>query len=680
MRKITSVHEGIIEIKDALHFRKVLLVLDDVDEKDQLDAILNMHKFFHPGSKILITTTNMRLLRSYKVEIMDVKILNYNESLELFSWHAFQQHRPIEGYMEYSKRVVKQCGGLPLALEVLGAALRNMEEDVWKSTLDRFEVIHDSEIQQKLQISYEHLPDDQYRNSFLDIACFFVGMDKAYAITILDGCGYFGPAELQTLIDRCLIKIRGNKLMMHTLIQRMGREIIRQLSPEKLGKRSRLWKHRDSFKVLKEKIGTKTIRGLALNMKMLAEDMHTMEVSNSNNRYNGSLETNAFQCMHELRLLEINYVQLVGGYKEFPNNIRWLCWHGFWLKYFPNDFPMDNLVAIDMRNSSLEQLWKGAKCIESLKILDLRHCHGLKKTPMFSGFPSLERLILKGCVNLVEVHESIGSLGKLVLLNMKDCRSLEKLPTNIGMLSSLETLNISGCSNLEEVPLELKEIKSLKTFQANEIDLSLLPSTTEENRQWHPLMWFGRSRKRTRPQLSKFFSTALPHSLVTLSLAGCNLSDGDFPKDFSSLTSLEVIDLSRNPICNLPDCIKGLDSLSEFYVFSCTSLQTLVGLPHIKRLLSADGCTSLEKITHASSSASMTHFEVEHCVNLVEVQGHLLLQPILNTDTEIIDNFELSNIEFIGNIEAFLFSMSAVKGKALPTQVLSLSTTWVLMQ
>ncbi|CAK9167350.1 unnamed protein product [Ilex paraguariensis] len=287
---------------------------------------------------------------------------------------------------------------------------------------------------------------------------------------------------------------------------------------------------------------------------------------------------------------------------------------------------------------------------------------------MFSGFPSLERLILKGCVNLVEVHESIGSLGKLVLLNMKDCRSLEKLPTNIGMLSSLETLNISGCSNLEEVPLELKEIKSLKTFQANEIDLSLLPSTTEENRQWHPLMWFGRSRKRTRPQLSKFFSTALPHSLVTLSLAGCNLSDGDFPKDFSSLTSLEVIDLSRNPICNLPDCIKGLDSLSEFYVFSCTSLQTLVGLPHIKRLLSADGCTSLEKITHASSSASMTHFEVEHCVNLVEVQGHLLLQPILNTDTEIIDNFELSNIEFIGNIEAFLFSMSAVKGKALPTQ------------
>ena len=79
-------------------------------------------------------------------------------------------------------------------------------------------------------------------------------MDKAYVITILDGCGYFGPAELQTLIDRCLIKITRNKLMMHTLIQRMGREIIRQLSHEKLGERSRLWNHRDSFKVLKEKI------------------------------------------------------------------------------------------------------------------------------------------------------------------------------------------------------------------------------------------------------------------------------------------------------------------------------------------------------------------------------------------------------------------------------------------
>ena len=40
--------------------------------------------------------------------------------------------------------------------------------------------------------------------------------------------------------------------MMHQMIRDMGREIIRQESPD-LGRRSRLW-HRDAFDVIREKI------------------------------------------------------------------------------------------------------------------------------------------------------------------------------------------------------------------------------------------------------------------------------------------------------------------------------------------------------------------------------------------------------------------------------------------
>ncbi|KAL7257933.1 hypothetical protein ACSBR1_004119 [Camellia fascicularis] len=48
--------------------------------------------------------------------------------------------------------------------------------------------------------------------------------------------------------------------------------------------------------------------------------------------------------------------------------------------------------------------------LDSLKILDLSHSHCLTKTLDFSKVPYLERLILKNCARLVEVHESIGHL------------------------------------------------------------------------------------------------------------------------------------------------------------------------------------------------------------------------------------------------------------------------------
>ncbi|KAK1381232.1 hypothetical protein POM88_027976 [Heracleum sosnowskyi] len=55
---IKNLNEGILKIKKALHRRKLLIVLDDVDQVEQLDAIFGMREWFHQGSKIIITTRN----------------------------------------------------------------------------------------------------------------------------------------------------------------------------------------------------------------------------------------------------------------------------------------------------------------------------------------------------------------------------------------------------------------------------------------------------------------------------------------------------------------------------------------------------------------------------------------------------------------------------------------------
>lgn len=85
-----------------------------------------------------------------------------------------------------------------------------------------------------------------------------------------------------------------------------------------------------------------------------------------------------------------------------------------------------------------------------LRILNLSHSHGLTKCPDFEALPNLERLILKDCINLIKVHDSIMGLRRLRLLNLKGCIKLRKLPGKIRRLESLEKLDLSGCSNLNE--------------------------------------------------------------------------------------------------------------------------------------------------------------------------------------------------------------------------------------
>jgi len=70
------------------------------------------------------------------------------------------------------------------------------------------------------------------------------------------------------------------------------------------------------------------------------------------------LRTDAFKNMTKLRLLKLNYVQLTGTYKNFPKSLVLLSWHGFPLKSIPIEFPLENLVSLDLRQSKLKQVWK----------------------------------------------------------------------------------------------------------------------------------------------------------------------------------------------------------------------------------------------------------------------------------------------------------------------------------
>ena len=88
--------------------------------------------------------------------------------------------------------------------------------------------------------------------------------------------------------------------------------------------------------------------------------------------------------------------------------------------------------------------------LKKLKFLDVSHSYHLRRTPDFSGMDNLEVLLLNNCTNLVEVHESVVDLRKLVTLDLKDCKNLWKLPLGIYNLES--RVNLFGCTKLDMVP------------------------------------------------------------------------------------------------------------------------------------------------------------------------------------------------------------------------------------
>ncbi|KAK4479966.1 hypothetical protein RD792_013020 [Penstemon davidsonii] len=653
---ISSADEGILMIKQALRCKPILLVLDDVDKPDLLDVILGMRDGFCLGSKIIVTTRlDWKVNHSEAFKIYKVENLDRYESLSLFCWHAFGQDFAFEGYFEQSKRVVKLCEGLPLALQVLGSALSGKKLDVWESVLEKLEAIPNYQIAKKLRISYDNLQDEHDKSLFLHIACFFVGMDKYITTSVLDGCNYFTSIGIQNLIDRNLLEINDlNKLVMHQVIRDIGKGIVRQESPMDPGKRSRLWHYKDSLSVLTGKTGTETVEGIIFDSD--GRSSTSMDSSSSLANYIG---TDSFAKMHNLKLLKLNYMNLSGHYKEFPRRLRWLSWRHCSLKSIPSDFPLENIVVIDIRYSSLKQIWKGVKFLGSLKILNLSHSWELKKIPDLSRLPKIEKLILKDCVKLEKIHESITVVKNISLLNLKGCKSLRNLPKNMGAMKSLETLDISGCLTLQWVPMQLSLLKSLKVLRADELDFNKL-----RFQPWRNSLVSWIYKPRSEQQLSWSF---LPCNLVDLSLVNCGLSDDAFTVDFKSLSMLENLDISGNLIQSLPESFKSLSKLESFSVQNCTRLKSLVGLPNVSELF-IEHCTSLEKVTYQSALSKKPIISHDHDNdNLMTLQGVFKLEDLENIDPQLLNYFDL-NLESIEETEVKVKQLTSSRKRNLPLQ------------
>lgn len=381
--KLESVEHGRQQLEFRLRHVRVLLVLDDVDDAKQVSALAKDIRWFGPGSRIIVTTRDKRLLNSCGV--YDVNYLDDDVALQLFERIAFQGDQPPSSsdyYKDLLCRVSRLARGLPLALQAFGFYLQKSPLKEWNAALAsfEFEYAHNHNIRRIMNISYEGL-DESSKSAFLHVACIF-NRDPIWCVkTLLDR----GEVGTKVLAEKSLIDISAEGLIdMHFLLKEVGRNNVQNRPSQKLI----LWDDRRNYQyqIPALKAGSTKIEGFVLDVTPR-------------------------------------------DFSALPSVVHFDC-----------------LVELNLCYSNITTLWSGTSPrLSHLKRLYLTGSKDLKELPELQEAVCLEELMLEGCVSLTWIPESIYTLPRLQKVDMSNCDGLQNLRIIIGESEATSFIGRSLC-------------------------------------------------------------------------------------------------------------------------------------------------------------------------------------------------------------------------------------------
>ncbi|KAF7849672.1 hypothetical protein BT93_L0408 [Corymbia citriodora subsp. variegata] len=532
-RLISHLHKGnaqkfdcsdhaLTQIQSRFLDMKVLLLLDDVKDRDQLSELVGELDWLGQGSMVIVTSRRCDVLQKVNgAENYALGLMKEDKALTLFCKHAFNTDSPPEGFERLATDIVAATDGLPLALKKVGGFLFSKSKQAWMEKLMQLKEAPDESVREAFLESYNTL-DVNAQQIFLDIACFFNGMDKRIPHYMWYDLQCFPSLSIPSLHAMSLVEIREEKeLHMRGILKKFGREIVKSENKNEPCQRSRLCNHEEALDVLMGRKGTKSIEALGLKF--------------ANGSDSTSFECHQFDGLQNLRFLRLDQADIRGNFWDHFLKLMWLDWQGSprilecHLKLNPL-----KLVILDLSGSQIGRGWRVWDLLtqaRKLKVLKLTKCTKLKATPDFSDSMELERIILEGCSKLVVIHPSIRQLEKkLVSLNVKGCSLLRKLP-DLGPMRGLKELVIDGTS-ISQINFKEGSMMMLKTLSARNCGgLTDIPD-----------------------------SIGCLKSLKYLALDGSGIRT--LPESIRSLKKLKILSLKNcRRLTNLPDGIRRLSSL-----------------------------------------------------------------------------------------------------------------------
>ena len=217
--------------------------------------------------------------------------------------------------------------------------------------------------------------------------------------------------------------------------------------------------------------------------------------------------------------------------------------------------------------------------------MDLANCKNITKVPDLSLIaPNIKELYLFQCINLVEVHQSVGLLEKLKFWDLGGCQNLRIIPRNL-KLKSLKKIYFLGCESLEQGTEALfSSIGYLIALQKLGINLKNVKE--------------------------------VPSSISSLkNLRFLYMDDCDnFPKAMDTpdcFPKLEILGIRYSNITTLPEINIRFQKLKMLFFHHCWNLREIPILPPHLQDLRIEGCSSLDSQSRRRLLSQVSPFLIE---------------------------------------------------------------------
>ncbi|XP_060191680.1 probable disease resistance protein At5g66900 [Lycium barbarum] len=489
----------------------VLLVLDDVWFESDFD--IENFVFQIPGFKILVTSRFVfPKFYTYKLNLLSEK-----DAKALFCTSAFKDSIP-NVRLDLVHKVVRSCGGFPLALRVVGRSLCGQPEVIWFNRVmmqSKRQILFPTEndLLRSLQASIDALDEKvlyssrettTLRDCYLDLGS-FPEDQRIHPAALLDmwverynldedgmnAMAIFFELSSQNLVNLALARKDAPAVVgLHNLhyIQQhdMLRElVIHQCDEKPVEERMRIyinikgndfptWWFEQRHQLLQVEV-LSIITDKDFSSEWYDVQCPKVEVLVLN------FETSTYNLppfvvqMSELKTLimtnngffpaKLNNFQLCSLLNLKRINLERISVTSI----FTSNLQLPNLRKISLimceigeafENSAANMPYMWPKLVE----MNIEYCNDLVEVPAeICDLVDLKRLSICYCPELVALPEELGRLTNLEVLRLHSCTKLAELPKSIVKLSRLGFLDVYDCVDMDCLPMEMDQLCSLRT-------------------------------------------------------------------------------------------------------------------------------------------------------------------------------------------------------------------------
>ncbi|KAH6806967.1 hypothetical protein C2S51_028075 [Perilla frutescens var. frutescens] len=276
------------ELKDILYKRlygrRYLIVLDDMWSTDSWNVIRRCFPHNNNGSRIVLTTRESDVAKDVGAQSFQhkVQLLSKSGSWKLLHQIVFGEEECPAALQGIGRKIAGDCGGLPLAINVIGGLLSKAKRsrDVWdriaKDVTAAIAETNDDGFSNVLSLSYNHLPN-HLKPCFLYMGAFPEDYDikvsslihKWVAEGFLKSNGDKSLEEdaedyLEALVERNLLLVTRNKTNGKALTYGMH-DLLRDLCKRKAGE--------EKFVHIKNEVTLHYLRRVSFHTLLQMEDV-----------------------------------------------------------------------------------------------------------------------------------------------------------------------------------------------------------------------------------------------------------------------------------------------------------------------------------------------------------------------------------------------------------------------